>query len=292
MISVVIVSKDEPSLDDTLEEVTTQLACLAESGLPGEAIVVDASSGRLDSIRRRHPQVRWIDYRQPDGVSVTIAHQRNVGIAASRGRVVAFTDSGCRPRPDWLARLVGPVLAGEEHVVAGATVGSSHRLYDSLGVATSGPRYLRECPTVNLAVDRSVFDRVGGFDESFRYGSDVDLSWRMVDCGYRLRRGHDAVVEVDWGGWRRQLRRSYAYGRARVTLYRHHPRRLRRILADDPVVVVWPLYLLGLPIALKRPEYLLLLCIPAWRNRDRGPFRVIVNHSAYAAGAIVEAVRG
>ena len=94
------------------------------------------------------------------------------------------------------------------------------------------------------------------------------------------------MVDVDWGDWQRQVRRSFSYGRARVDLYRKHPHRLRRILKHDPVVVVWPLYLLGLPIALKRPAYLALLVIPAWRARHVGPVRVIVDHAVYGAGVL------
>ena len=51
MISVVIVSKDEPSLDETLTEVAAQAAALPE---PCEIVVVDASEGRLDHIGQRH----------------------------------------------------------------------------------------------------------------------------------------------------------------------------------------------------------------------------------------------
>ena len=48
-------------------------------------------------------------------------------------------------------------------------------------------RYLNECPTINLAFRREAFDAVGGFDEAFAYGSDVDFSWRLIDAGYRIR---------------------------------------------------------------------------------------------------------
>ena len=48
MISVVIISKDEPSLDETLTAVAEQLAASAEYG---EIVVIDASEGRLVDIR-------------------------------------------------------------------------------------------------------------------------------------------------------------------------------------------------------------------------------------------------
>ena len=59
--------------------------------------------------------------------------------------------------------------------------------------------YLRECPTGNIAFHREAFDAIGGFDESFAFGSDIDFSWRLVDAGYRIRTVPDAVVRHDWG---------------------------------------------------------------------------------------------
>ena len=82
MISVVIICKDETSLDDTLAIVADQVTGLDE---PSEVLVVDASAGRLDHIRQRHAaHVRWIDFQPPSDVSISIPHQRNRG--SSRGR--------------------------------------------------------------------------------------------------------------------------------------------------------------------------------------------------------------
>ena len=51
MISIVIISKDEASLDGTLTAVAAQAQALEETA---EIVVVDASDGRLDYIRLRH----------------------------------------------------------------------------------------------------------------------------------------------------------------------------------------------------------------------------------------------
>ena len=84
LISIVIISKDEASLDGTLSDVAKQAGSLAE---PWEIVVVDASSGRLDYIRQRHEAtVRWVPFEQPPGVRVSIPHQRNAGVRAARWR--------------------------------------------------------------------------------------------------------------------------------------------------------------------------------------------------------------
>ena len=286
MISVVIISKDEPSLDETLTDVTHQLASLDE---PGEIVVIDASSGRLDDIRKRHePTVRWVDFQQPAGVRVSIPHQRNVGVREAAGDIIVFTDAGCRPRPGWLERLVAPLRA-DDHVTAGVSQDLDGKVQYELPPEHAGEAtYLRESPTLNFAFRRAAFDAVGGFDESFQYGSDVDFSWRLNDTGYRIRCVPDAIIQHDYGNPRRQRRRAYMYGKARVRLYRKHRARRGQMFRNDPIMIVYPLFLLGLPLTLVFPFYPLLLLIPAWRNRSHGIVRVLVDHLWFGAGVLAE----
>jgi glycosyltransferase involved in cell wall biosynthesis len=287
VISVVIISKDEPSLDGTLTDVAAQAGALGE---PAEVIVVDASSGRLDDIRKRHgAAVSWLDFRPRQGSRTSIPQQRNAGVAAARGDIIVFTDAGCAPAGQWLSRLVAPLRAGEA-VTAGVTLSTSAvaGLYDRTPAEIAARAYLSECPTINMAFLRSAFDSVGGLDEWFAYGSDIDFSWRLVDAGYRIRQVPGAIVRHDWGDWRRQLRRSYRYGKARARLYRKHRARLRRVLRADPMVVVYPAFLLGLPLTVLFPLYPALLLVPAWRNRSRGAVRVVIDHLTFGLGVLAE----
>lgn len=286
MISVVIISKDEESLDGTLIDVTSQARALEE---PSEVVVVDASDGRLDHIRLRHENhVRWLQFQQPPGVRVSIPHQRNVGVRAAHGEIIVFTDAGCQPEPEWLVRLVAPLLQ-DEHITAGLTLGTpggTNKRYDRWAQRDLTSRYLTAPGAGNFAFHREVFDAVGGFDERFPYGEDTDFCWRLADAGYQIRGVPEAVIRHDWGTTRRQFRRSYLYGKARVRLYRKHPARLRH----DPVTVVYPLFLLGLPLTLIFPFYPALLLIPAWRNRSDGPVRVVVEHLVYGIGVLAQLV--
>ena len=290
MISIVILSKDEPALGDTLADVAEQAQV---AGNPFEIVVVDASDGRLDYIRKRHEkQVRWVQFKQPPGVKVSIAHQRNAGVRAAHGEIVVFTDAGCRPQAGWLTHLLAPFQHGE-HVTAGLvrSVSGDSGVYDAWTQPVQASSYVFECGSGNLAFRRAAFEAVGEFDEAFSYGSDVDFSWRLVDAGYRIRSVPDAVILHDYGTWRRQLRRSYVYGKARTRLYRKHPARMRQVLRKDPMVVVYPVFLLGLPLTFIVPVYPALLLIPAWRNRAQGPVKVVVDHLTFGAGVLAELVR-
>ena len=286
-VSMVIVSKDEPGLADTLDAVEKLTPDFLD-----EVVVVDASQRRLDSLRIEHPWVAWHDYEQPEGVRVTISHQRNIGVARAQGDVIVFIDCGCVPRADWLSRLLAPIFEEGEWVTCGPAASQSRSIY-------SGPnwwgytseRYVPAAPTINFALRREVFDAVGGFDESFAAGEDIDFSWRLTDAGYRLRWVPNAVINHEWGDTNRQLRRSFSYGAAWARLFRKHPERLRASLRDYPVPVIYPLFLLGLPLTIRYRTYPLLLLIPLWRARHQdAPLLVLLDHLAQGAGVMAEVV--
>jgi cellulose synthase/poly-beta-1,6-N-acetylglucosamine synthase-like glycosyltransferase len=290
MISVVVISKNEEGLDDTLSSLAKQVSGLDQ---PGEIVVVDASEGRLDHIRRHHNKtVRWLDFEPPPGVRVTIPHQRNVGVRKAQGEVIVFTDAGCIPSDGWLTRMTAPLRLGESAVAGTSQDMSGELVFPSehiIRVEQVGDvSYLAECPTLNFGFTRAVYDSLGGFDESFAYGSDVDFTWRLNDSGYKVRYVPDASIQHDYGASRRQRRRSYIYGKARARLYKKHRARRKDILRNDPMVVAYPLFLLGLPLTLIFPPYPLLLLIPAWRNRSDGIIRVLVDHLWFGAGVLAE----
>lgn len=279
-VSIVIISKNENSLAESLVALKE-----LETALSYEVVVVDASTSRMATLRARHPEVRWIDFNaEPVGrKTVTIPEQRNLGVAAAKADVIVFIDAGCTPVPGWLDRLVDPLFQGTEAVTVGSFHSERKSAYDAT-VFTNG--YVYEAPTLNMAFTREAFDKAGGFDEAFSYCSDTDYCWRLNDAGIRIWMVADADIMVDWGGGRRQVRRAWLYGAGRARLYRKHPGRLSSLPRRDPVLVVYPLFLLGLPLAAVVPAYPLLLLVPLWRGRRSYPLRTIADHLAYGAGAL------
>jgi glycosyltransferase involved in cell wall biosynthesis len=279
-VSVVIISKDEPDLDVTLKTLAKQ------SRTPDEVVVVDASDGRLDTVRLGNPECRWIDFQRPDQVRVSIPHQRNAGIRASRGDVVAFTDAGCLPAPHWLEALVNPIELGNEHVTCGPARAEKH-VYDPRPV----DGYVEQCPTLNVAFSRQALEAVGPFDETFEYGSDLDFSWRLREEGFRLRWVTEAEVEHDWGTRRRQLKRSYVYGVARVRAYRKHPKMARELLRGrDIAALAYAAFVVGLPLTIVFPFYPLLLLVALYRNRaSPDPLLSVASNLLIGLGLVWEA---
>ena len=151
---------------------------------------------------------------------------RNRGLRQARGEIVCFLDDDCFPEPDWLARLTAPYADPGVHVVGGSFFFPEDdywTLCDSLahfapwlaGVP-SGPR--QHLPTLNFSARRSVFDRVGEFDEHFPLpaGEDTELTLRMRAHGYTLWLAADALVfhAARRKGLRDIWRRAGNFGRA------------------------------------------------------------------------------
>jgi glycosyltransferase involved in cell wall biosynthesis len=289
-LSIIIISKDEPALAATLESLREHLSAPT---LPWECevLVVDASEGRLDAVRLRNPWARWIDFQRPPNVNISIPHQRNRGLAEATGEIIVFTDATCIPEPGWLERLVTPISDGREQVTNGPAWLGEHNFAVERGKPQ--PDYMKQAATINLALRRQVFDAVGVFDQRFAYGSDTDFTWRLVDAGIKIRWVPDAVVVHDWGNLRRNLKRSRQYGAARVRLYDKHRGRLSRVPVDDPIAVVYPLFLLTAPFMLRRWRlYPLLLLVPLYRNRRRPqPARIVTLHIAEGFGVLEELAR-
>jgi GT2 family glycosyltransferase len=129
------------------------------------------------------------------------AAARNAGLRAAGGEVVAFTDADCRVDPDWLAAIVAP-LADPRVGIAGGTIRAlpPANEVERFGEVIHDHRQAIEvfeppyAITMNWASRRAVLEELGGFDERFRRGEDVDLSYRMIQAGYTLAFAPAAVI--------------------------------------------------------------------------------------------------
>lgn len=140
---------------------------------PDEIIVVDAGSqDGTREILQAYAASSRIPFRLVVEAGCNIARARNLAIAQAHYPVIAATDFGSMPRPDWLAKIVAPFEAnGDTHVVAGLYVpmDRQHRL-----------RWLgwSICPDLNridpqnflpsnrsIAFSRQAWQAVGGYPE-------------------------------------------------------------------------------------------------------------------------------
>ncbi|HZO84189.1 MAG TPA: glycosyltransferase [Verrucomicrobiae bacterium] len=195
-----------------------------------EVIVVDdGSTDATPEIAQRYSQFHYL--RQANhGLSVA----RNSGIAASRGEIVAFTDSDCRADEDWLNYLVADLLSHEFHGIGGHNFLPPDDSWVAAAVMASpgGPAHVmltdrdaEHVPGCNMAFYKWVLEDAGGFDPVFRKaGDDVDMCWRLLERGRRI--GFSAAGFV-WH-YRRSnvaayLKQQSGYGEAEALLAHKHP---------------------------------------------------------------------
>lgn len=176
-----------------------------------EVIVVndgskDATAEVMEKKFGRNREVKFIDFKENQGV----CRARNAGIRAARYEIVVNMDHDCIPARDWLKKLV----QGFED--------------ESVGVVSSYCYY----GGTSTAFRKKLLDKVGGYDEDYRYyREDTDLSFKIMDLGYKFRfvpgakYVHDHKVAKPKGLVQlcRHLLQRLKYHMNDALLYKKHP---------------------------------------------------------------------
>jgi glycosyltransferase involved in cell wall biosynthesis len=158
---------------------------------------------------------------------------RNLGIRASTGEIIAFTDADCRPESDWLENLVKPfvdlevgISAGEILALPGKTILEEHSARSN---TLSQKHTLAHpfCPygqTANLAVRKQVLETVGLFRPYLTSGGDADLCWRILgETSYKMYFAENAIVRHRHRSTIKQLQSQwYRYGESNKYLHELH----------------------------------------------------------------------
>lgn len=185
MISVVIPARNaEHSIRPTLE---------ALRGV--EVVVSDNGSSDTTAAVARSLGAKVVADERPGRAAA-----RNRGAAAASGHLLLFTDAGCVPQPDWPERLAAclertPLAGGAVHVTTTRQPRTVER-FDALWrfKQERAVRHGGWSAGANLGMTREAFERVGGFDESYPAGDDVDICIRARAAGLELGWCPDAAV--------------------------------------------------------------------------------------------------
>jgi cellulose synthase/poly-beta-1,6-N-acetylglucosamine synthase-like glycosyltransferase len=150
---------------------------------------------------------------------------RNAAARKAKGDVLAFIDSDCVPRADWLTKGVAALrsadfIGGRVDVLPN-TPGelSAAEAFETV-FAFDFESYISEkgfTGSGNMFVRREVFEAVGGFRKTV--SEDMEWSHRARACGFRLAYAPAAIVghpaRRSWTEltrkWRRLVQESYAY---------------------------------------------------------------------------------
>jgi len=209
------------------------LASLEKLNYPNYEVVV-VNDGSTDSTRQIAESYNYIRLINQENKGLSEA--RNVGIRASTGEIIAFTDADCMADADWLAYLVARFQSSEFGAVGGPNFSPPDNSFIASCVAVSpgAPTHVllddeiaEHIPGCNMAFRREALEAIAGFDPIFRAaGDDVDLCWRLQNKGYKIGFSPAAIV---WH-FRRNTIRDYlkqqrGYGKAETLLFFKHPYR-------------------------------------------------------------------
>ena len=208
-LSVIVLNYDGREwLDPCLAALAAQVAAP-----PFEVILADNGShdGSTAFVASRFPSVRIVDNRGNLG----FATGNNAAARVARGEILVFLNNDTVPAPDWLARLHRAMIeapgralvtsrlvfldrpetidsAGDGYLRAGGAFKRGHGR-DAARFAAS--REVFGACGAAFAIERQLFDRLGGFDDDFfMVYEDVDLSYRARLLGYTCWYAADAVV--------------------------------------------------------------------------------------------------
>ncbi len=121
------------------------------------------------------------------------AFARNAGILAARADRFAFTDSDCLPTPGWLRAGLAALKPGISTVQ-----GPTRPPPDSRPPFFSHFMHIERLDgtfsTCNAFYTREAVWEAGGFDPSCIYCEDLDLGWRVLECGGVASYASEAVV--------------------------------------------------------------------------------------------------
>jgi len=95
-------------------------------------------------------------------------------------------------------------------------------------------------PSAAIICRRSALVEVGGFDETMHSGEDVDLCWRLVESGARLRYEPIALVAHDHRtNLRAWFHRKAFYGTSAAPLTVRHPGKTSPLVISGWTLMVW-----------------------------------------------------
>lgn len=261
-ISVVVPAYNRPDLT-----AATIDALMDQTALPKayEIIVIDNASTESRQMRAvlsekaKKARVRLIAAALD--VNNGPAAARNLGVALSTGRLIAFTDNDCVPTHDWLRSLVMG-MSKSVGVAQGRTTADPEQPQPLFNHFIETNRFDGSFSTSNVCYRREALEAAGGFDPACDYWEDVDLGWRVRRLGWDAVFVPEAlvyhqVIKVSPIDWLMQARR-WGNWPAKAARYPEFRRYLFLRLWSDPWHPLFQAFVAGAALSLWRRQFLLL----------------------------------
>lgn len=255
--SVIVPVFNRPNeVDELLESLARQTYTNFEI-----VLVEDGSTETSEHIVRRYAD--RLDIRYFFKKNTGPGDSRNFGMERAQGDYMVFFDSDCLIPDDYFAEVerflaVHPLdtYGGPDNAHSSFTIVQKAINYAMTSFITTGgvrgkqnnldtyqPR------SFNMGFTRKVYETVGGFGD-IHPGEDPDLSYRIMDAGFRVGLIPDAYVyhkrRIDFSKFLKQV---YKFGVVRIILMKWHPGRSKIVYTLPSLFLLGTIALIVLSVA-------------------------------------------
>lgn len=168
------------------------------------------------------------------------ATARNAGAKMAKGDILVFTDSDTVPHNNWLKELTSPFENREIKASTGtySIANPKSRLAQLIQSEiefkhSKYGEFVLFGGSYNLAIRKSLFNEIGGFNEEYKSasGEDNDICYKTLNKGYKIKFVKEAIV----GHYHpenivKYLKTQMKHGYWRAKLYFDH---LNKVSGDD-----------------------------------------------------------
>ena len=163
-----------------------------------EVILVDnnSSDNSVNYVTKNFPQIILVKLDENKG----FAEPNNIGTKIAKGDYFLFLNNDTIVEPNFVSELVKTALKDSKIGILqslllkpGGEIDSSGDFIDETGIVfnskkpISNDREIFSARGACMMVQRSLFEKLGGFDEKFYFSfEDVDLGWRERIFGYKI----------------------------------------------------------------------------------------------------------
>lgn len=191
---VVTVFNEEKFINKLLDSISLQTV------IPDEIIIVDGESTdkTIEIIKSKihiyaNLNIKLMVKRGNRSVG------RNRGIKNAKGEIILSTDAGCILHKKWVENIIEPFKTEKIDVVSGYYKGISKNLFQKSlipYVLVMEDKISEEFlpATRSMAIRKSVWKRLGGFDEKLSHNEDYAFSNKIKSLGYIIRFKKNAIV--------------------------------------------------------------------------------------------------
>ncbi|MFX1392259.1 MAG: glycosyltransferase [Promethearchaeota archaeon] len=200
---------------------------LLNQNYPNKEIIVinDGSTDNTDEILSQYP-IKFIKTKKKG-----ISNARNLGYKQSKGDFIAFTDADCELDPEWTNKIIEGFTDDNIGIIGGITKFRKDESFVSKYRSIEFSKRFKNIKKRDVVwaggpgsmFRRDILDKIGGFNPEWRYGEDAEISFYVIEHGYKILKINDAITyHMPENKFWRLVRKGFRDAKAYTRVLRSH----------------------------------------------------------------------